>query len=129
MTAATVRPGSLDRRLGLGDAVFIGLGSMIGAGVFAVYAPAAHAAGRGDHSPCVGEVHPSSSDDDPPRKQATTTTTSRPAAARRFPRWLQLLGAPAAWCWSPLPRQSVITGVLVFARPGAQRRFNGVGPP
>jgi len=64
----------------------IGLGSLIGGpGVFAVYA-AAHAAGRGDHSPCVGEVHPSSSDDDPPRKQATTTTTSRPAAARRFPR-------------------------------------------
>jgi APA family basic amino acid/polyamine antiporter len=47
MTAATVGPGSLDRRLGLGDAVFIGLGSMIGAGVFAVYAPAAHAAGTG----------------------------------------------------------------------------------
>jgi APA family basic amino acid/polyamine antiporter len=36
---------SLDRRLGLGDAVFIGLGSMIGAGVFAAYAPAARAAG------------------------------------------------------------------------------------
>src|SRR5689334_1818183 len=38
---------SLDRRLGLGDAVFIGLGSMIGAGVFAAYAPAARAAGAG----------------------------------------------------------------------------------
>jgi len=38
---------SLDRRLGLGDAVFIGLGSMIGAGVFAAYAPAARAAGTG----------------------------------------------------------------------------------
>lgn len=33
------------RRLGLGDAVVIGLGSMIGAGVFAVFAPAAQAAG------------------------------------------------------------------------------------
>jgi APA family basic amino acid/polyamine antiporter len=38
---------SLDRRLGLGDAVVIGLGSMIGAGVFAAYAPAARAAGTG----------------------------------------------------------------------------------
>ncbi|MGN6427781.1 MAG: APC family permease [Leifsonia sp.] len=36
---------SLHRRLGLGDAVFIGLGSMIGAGVFSAFAPAAHAAG------------------------------------------------------------------------------------
>ncbi|MBO0845845.1 MAG: amino acid permease, partial [Nocardioides sp.] len=38
---------TLARRLGLGDAVFIGLGSMIGAGVFAAYGPAAHAAGTG----------------------------------------------------------------------------------
>ena len=38
---------SLARRLGLGDAVFIGLGSMIGAGVFSAYAPAAAAAGSG----------------------------------------------------------------------------------
>ena len=38
---------SLQRRLGLGDAVVIGLGSMIGAGVFAVWAPAAQAAGTG----------------------------------------------------------------------------------
>ena len=38
---------SLQRRLGLGDAVFIGLGSMIGAGVFAVWSPAADAAGTG----------------------------------------------------------------------------------
>ncbi|WP_026059866.1 APC family permease [Microbacterium yannicii] len=38
---------ALHRRLGLGDAVFIGLGSMIGAGVFAVWAPAADAAGTG----------------------------------------------------------------------------------
>ncbi len=38
---------SLARRLGLGDAVFIGLGSMIGAGVFAAFAPAAAAAGSG----------------------------------------------------------------------------------
>jgi basic amino acid/polyamine antiporter, APA family len=38
---------SLERRLGLGDAVFIGLGSMIGAGVFAAYGPAARAAGTG----------------------------------------------------------------------------------
>ena len=38
---------ALQRRLGLGDAVFIGLGSMVGAGVFAVWAPAADAAGTG----------------------------------------------------------------------------------
>ncbi|WP_208025961.1 APC family permease [Amycolatopsis acidicola] len=37
----------LQRRLGAGDAVVIGLGSMIGAGVFAAFAPAAHAAGAG----------------------------------------------------------------------------------
>jgi len=35
----------LVRRLGLGDAVVIGLGSMVGAGVFAAFAPAAQAAG------------------------------------------------------------------------------------
>ncbi|HSJ94532.1 MAG TPA: APC family permease, partial [Gaiellaceae bacterium] len=37
----------LARRLGLADAVVIGLGSMIGAGVFAAFAPAAEAAGAG----------------------------------------------------------------------------------
>lgn len=37
----------LARRLGTGDAVMIGLGSMIGAGVFAAFAPAAQAAGSG----------------------------------------------------------------------------------
>jgi APA family basic amino acid/polyamine antiporter len=47
MASVTAAPASLDRRLGLGDAVFIGLGSMIGAGVFAAYAPAARAAGAG----------------------------------------------------------------------------------
>jgi len=46
MAAVTSAP-ALARRLGLGDAVFIGLGSMIGAGVFAAYAPAARAAGTG----------------------------------------------------------------------------------
>ena len=39
--------GALARRLGTGDAVVIGLGSMIGAGVFAAFAPAAEAAGGG----------------------------------------------------------------------------------
>ena len=38
---------SLARRLGTGDAVVIGLGSMIGAGVFSAFGPAAHAAGGG----------------------------------------------------------------------------------
>lgn len=42
----TGQPG-LARRLGTGDAVVIGLGSMIGAGVFAAFAPAAEAAGAG----------------------------------------------------------------------------------
>lgn len=40
-------PSRLARRLGLGDAVVIGLGSMIGAGVFAALGPAARAAGGG----------------------------------------------------------------------------------
>jgi len=39
--------GSLARRLGTGDAVVIGLGSMIGAGVFSAFGPAAAAAGSG----------------------------------------------------------------------------------
>jgi len=39
--------GALARRLGTGDAVVIGLGSMIGAGVFSAFAPAATAAGSG----------------------------------------------------------------------------------
>ncbi|MFN3256492.1 MAG: APC family permease [Ilumatobacter sp.] len=39
--------GPLERRLGVGDAVVIGAGSMIGAGVFAAWAPAADAAGTG----------------------------------------------------------------------------------
>ncbi|MCX4967387.1 APC family permease [Streptomyces sp. NBC_00654] len=39
--------GELRRRLGVSDAVVIGLGSMIGAGIFAALAPAAHAAGSG----------------------------------------------------------------------------------
>ncbi|MFF1400953.1 APC family permease [Streptomyces sp. NPDC058287] len=37
----------LERRLGVSDAVVIGLGSMIGAGIFASLAPAARAAGSG----------------------------------------------------------------------------------
>ncbi|MGH3960665.1 APC family permease [Mycobacterium sp.] len=40
-------PDELRRRLGLFDAVVIGLGSMIGAGIFVALAPAAHAAGSG----------------------------------------------------------------------------------
>ncbi|MDQ1424922.1 MAG: basic amino acid/polyamine antiporter, family, partial [Acidimicrobiaceae bacterium] len=40
-------PSRLTRRLGLGDAVVIGLGSMIGAGVFAAIGPAARVAGSG----------------------------------------------------------------------------------
>jgi APA family basic amino acid/polyamine antiporter len=42
----TTQP-ALSRRLGLADAVFIGLGSMIGAGVFAAFTPAARTAGNG----------------------------------------------------------------------------------
>jgi len=38
---------ALSRRLGLRDAVTIGIGSMLGAGVFTVFAPAASAAGAG----------------------------------------------------------------------------------
>jgi basic amino acid/polyamine antiporter, APA family len=38
---------TLARRLGVGDAVVVGLGSMLGAGVFAAFGPAAHSAGSG----------------------------------------------------------------------------------
>ncbi|WP_374978466.1 APC family permease [Gordonia amicalis] len=44
---ATDVPDELHRRLGVADAVVIGLGSMIGAGIFAALAPAARAAGSG----------------------------------------------------------------------------------
>src|SRR5690554_2056843 len=47
MRAMSAPPQQLARRLGLGGAVTIGLGSMIGAGVFAVFAPAAESAGSG----------------------------------------------------------------------------------
>ncbi|MEV4299826.1 APC family permease [Microbispora rosea] len=46
-TPARAGKGPLERRLGLADAVTIGLGSMIGAGIFAALAPAARAAGSG----------------------------------------------------------------------------------
>lgn len=42
-----IHPPALARRLGVGDAVVIGLGSMIGAGVFAAFGPAAKVAGSG----------------------------------------------------------------------------------
>ncbi|MGI5351321.1 APC family permease [Streptomyces sp. CA-250714] len=45
--SGTEVPDELRRRLGVPDAVVIGLGAMIGAGVFAALAPAAHAAGSG----------------------------------------------------------------------------------
>ncbi|GLY72071.1 APC family permease [Actinoallomurus iriomotensis] len=45
--SATAAAPALRRRLGLFDAVVIGLGSMIGAGIFAALAPAARAAGSG----------------------------------------------------------------------------------
>jgi len=50
VTTASPAPapdGALARRLGLGDAIAIGLGSMIGAGVFSAFSPAAAAAGAG----------------------------------------------------------------------------------
>ena len=43
----TAGAGGLKRTLGLGDAVVVGAGSMIGAGVFAAWSPAADAAGTG----------------------------------------------------------------------------------
>ena len=39
--------GRLQRRLGTGDAIALGLASMVGAGVFAVFGPAARVAGSG----------------------------------------------------------------------------------
>ncbi|MFF4456654.1 APC family permease [Streptomyces goshikiensis] len=46
-TGAPAGADALRRRLGVSDAVVIGLGSMIGAGIFAALAPAAGAAGSG----------------------------------------------------------------------------------
>ncbi|MFM9446628.1 APC family permease [Streptomyces acidiscabies] len=47
MTVPSGSPAGLRRTLGLGDAVVIGLGAMIGAGVFVALGPAARAAGTG----------------------------------------------------------------------------------
>ncbi|OBJ75709.1 transporter [Mycobacterium gordonae] len=47
MTSDAPPPNRLRRSLGVGDAVVIGLSSMIGAGIFAALAPAARAAGAG----------------------------------------------------------------------------------
>lgn len=47
MTSDGPPPNRLRRSLGVGDAVVIGLSSMIGAGIFAALAPAARAAGAG----------------------------------------------------------------------------------
>jgi APA family basic amino acid/polyamine antiporter len=47
VTSGAVPPPALARRLSTGDAVVIGLGSMIGAGVFTAFASAAEAAGAG----------------------------------------------------------------------------------
>jgi basic amino acid/polyamine antiporter, APA family len=47
MNAKDGDPTRLARRLGTVDAVVLGLGAMIGAGVFAAFGPAAHAAGNG----------------------------------------------------------------------------------
>ena len=51
MTASSpsdnIEPTRLARKLGMFDAIAVGLGSMIGAGVFAVIGPAAQAAGPG----------------------------------------------------------------------------------
>lgn len=46
-TSPAAEPGGLRRSLGVTDAVVIGLGAMIGAGIFAALAPAARAAGSG----------------------------------------------------------------------------------
>ncbi|MEU8777343.1 amino acid permease [Streptomyces sp. NPDC048606] len=46
-TPASGAPDELRRRLGVTDAVMIGLGAMLGAGIFASLAPAARAAGSG----------------------------------------------------------------------------------
>ncbi|MBF6351449.1 amino acid permease [Nocardia flavorosea] len=46
-TSAAADPGGLRRSLGVTDAVVIGLGAMLGAGIFAALAPAARAAGWG----------------------------------------------------------------------------------
>ncbi|MGW4329006.1 APC family permease [Nocardia sp. NPDC004573] len=46
-SAVPALPDELRRKLGVPDAVVIGLGSMIGAGIFAALAPAAQAAGSG----------------------------------------------------------------------------------
>lgn len=45
--AVSSGPGELKRTLGVSDAIVIGAGSMIGAGVFAAWSPAAEAAGNG----------------------------------------------------------------------------------
>src|SRR5690554_4514055 len=47
MSGSSAEQPALSRRLGTTDAVVIGMSSMVGAGVFAAFAPAAAAAGAG----------------------------------------------------------------------------------
>jgi APA family basic amino acid/polyamine antiporter len=47
MSGSATSSGRLARRIGTGDAVVLGLGAMIGAGVFAAFGPAARVAGAG----------------------------------------------------------------------------------
>lgn len=70
----STQPG-LARRLGTADAVTIGLGSMVGAGVFAAFAPAATDPSA---SPMSREVKPPLDPRSRSMREAGTNTFSRP---------------------------------------------------
>ena len=144
-------PTRLARRLGLGDAVVIGLGAMIGAGVFAAIGPAADAAGgglliglaiaavvafcnatssaaAGGRLPGVRAAPTSTAASGSVRSGATSpggaSSSARPPAARRW-------RSPSA----PTPRRSWQRPLAVAAVVAAHRRQlprrpqDGVGSP
>lgn len=109
----------LARRLGTRDAVVIGLGSMVGAGVFAAFGPAARAAGAGllvltaDLREVIGF---SSFGVLVYYLIANIAAWTQPREQRRWPRALNVLGAIGCTVLAAtLPLTSVIAGLAVFA--------------
>lgn len=100
----TAVDGGLARRLGTGDAVVIGLGSMIGAGIFAAFAPAA-AAAIGFSSFGVLLYY----------TVANAAAYTQDADHRRWPRRQQVAGILGCLLLvATLPPASIVTGLAVL---------------
>jgi hypothetical protein len=132
VTAAQPSPGRLSRRLGVFDSVVIGLGSMLGAGVFAAFAPAARAAGSGlliglaiaaviaycnaTSSARLAAVYPESGGTYVYDLAYRTRPNSRSAEENRSPRWLPVSGRIGCVVLAlSVPATSVLSGAGVVA--------------